>query len=210
MKLQQAFAVEVEAVDPKTSVCTMADAACFLPHVMFSSLGTGYPEQFQHMFGVSGAEAFWKSVEKQNDPRLLNHPIARDSKVLEKRTTIPLFVHGDGVEFRTRDSLMCWSWGGLLCPLSSLQSHLLLASWPKSATSSKTWQALDELVSWSFEALLKGQHPRRLPNGEALPKGSFMEEVAGQPLVPGTKYMGVIWSLQGDQEFFCNTLGLPH
>ena len=37
-----------------------------------------------------------------------------------------------------------------------------------------------------------------------------MEEVAGQPLVPGTKYRGVIWSLQGDQEFFCNTLGLPH
>ena len=33
-------------------------------------------------------------MEKQNDPRLLNHPIARDSKVLEKRTTIPLFVHG--------------------------------------------------------------------------------------------------------------------
>ena len=119
----------------------------FLPHVMVSFLGTGYPEQSQHMFGVSGAEAFWKGVEKQNDPRLLNHPIARDSKALEKRTTIPLFVHGDGVEFQTRDSLMCWSWGGLLCPLSSLQSHLLLASWPKSATSSKTWQALDELVS---------------------------------------------------------------
>ena len=144
MKLQQTFAVKVEAVDPKTSVCTMADAACFLPHVMFSSLGTGYPEQFQHMFGVSGAEAFWKGVEKQNDPRLLNHPIARDSKVLEKRTTNPTFAAcGDGVEFQTRDSLMCWSWGGLLCPLSSLQSHLLLPGprAPPAARHGKLWMS---------------------------------------------------------------------
>ena len=84
MKLQQAFAVKVEAVHPRTSVCTMADAACFLPHVMFSSLGTGYPEQFQQMFGISGAEAFWKGVEKQNDPRLLNHPMQGTAKSLRK------------------------------------------------------------------------------------------------------------------------------
>ena len=110
MKLQQAFAVKVEAVDPKTSVCTMADVACFLPHVMFSSLGTGYPEQSQHMFGVSGAEAFWKGVEKQNDPRLLNHPIARDSKVLEKRIFLCM-----GMEWNSKQEILSCAGAGVGC-----------------------------------------------------------------------------------------------
>ena len=92
-------------------------------------------------------------------------------------------------------------------PENELESHLHLACWPKSATSKTTWDPIYKCIKWSFEALSKGKHPETGPDGEPLPKG--MEPWAGQPLVPGG-YRAVIWSIQGDADFYSNTLKLPH
>eukprot|EP00435_Cladocopium_sp_Y103_P036720 s1262_g9.t1 len=126
-----------------------------------------------------------------------------------KVKNVPLFLHGDGVEFQNRDSLMCFSFGSLLSNMSSLESHWLCAAFPKSCTSGDTWPPIWKYLKWSFEALGKGYHPVEDPDGKPLEKGSPFFEYKGQPLHPqGLK--GRLWSIIGDQEFFSNALGLPH
>ncbi|MFZ4779433.1 MAG: family 78 glycoside hydrolase catalytic domain, partial [Terrimicrobiaceae bacterium] len=63
------------------------------------------------------------------------------SKWLEdwREKTIPLFVHGDGVEYHDRDSLMVFSYGSLLSVDGALCSCLLHAAIPKSCTLEGTW-----------------------------------------------------------------------
>ena len=77
-----------------------------LPHMVFASL-TSY-SSFSALFGVESLETFWRDAEKCGDDRL-DHPMKVQGW---RKKTIPLFVHGDGVEYQTRDSLMVWSWGG--------------------------------------------------------------------------------------------------
>ena len=50
-----------------------------------------------------------------------------------KQKVVPLMVHGDGVEYHNRDSLMVWSWGCMLTEMPSLKQHMLLAAFPKVA-----------------------------------------------------------------------------
>ena len=69
--------------------------------------------------------------------------------------------------------------------------------------------AIMKWVAWSFEALGEGRHPTHDPDGKPLKKESPFYEARGQPLTNGG-YRAVIWSIQGDQEFFSNTLQLPH
>ncbi|CAE6972711.1 ANK3 [Symbiodinium natans] len=192
-------------VDPKTSKTVQVDATVFLPHVLFSSLDDY--DMFPDLFSLANLEKFWSLAEKTGDDRLKQHPLLKGPGWKEK--TVPLFVHGDAAEFQSRDSLMIWSFGSLLCGLSSLLSHFMLACFPKSCSTAGTWDAIMKWVAWSFEALGKGQHPTHDPEGNPLKKGSPFFESRGQPLTNGG-YKGVIWSIQGDQEFFSNTLGLPH
>ena len=125
-----------------------------------------------------------------------------------EKTTLPLFLHGDGVEYQTRDSLMIYSWGSLLQQMSSLSSHFYIASFPKSCTVPETWDTMQEWICWSFAALQNGYHPSHDPWGKPLKKDSpfFLEK--GKPLAKGLK--GVLWSIQGDHAFFSNSLKLPH
>ena len=125
------------------------------------------------------------------------------------KTVFPLFVHGDGVEYATRDSLMVWSWGNLLSLFGSLDSHLLISCFPKSVTTSNTWTPLMDWLLWSFTALLEGKHPTTGPYGEPLAKGTVFHALQGKSLTP-QGLRGCIWSLQGDHEFFSNVLQLPH
>ena len=122
--------------------------------------------------------------------------------------SIPLWVHGDGVEYASRDSLMCWSWGPLMTNFSEVEAKFLLTSFPKSCTSPETWNDLMKEICWSFNSLVKGVHPTHDSNGKPLKKGSPFYEMKGQPLA--TAYKAVIWSVQGDAEFFSNHLLLPH
>jgi len=71
----------------------------FLPHMMFYTLGKNYTELFHQAFCLEkgSQENFWQGVQKTGDDKLEGHPMS-----LEKdwqKLCIPLYVHGDGVEF---------------------------------------------------------------------------------------------------------------
>ena len=157
-----------------------------------------------------------EKVEDLEDPKLSDSPLTKGSCPLtkgsfEKRSwkekTIAIIIHGDGVEYHNRDSLMVWSWALLLNQLPSLQSHSLLCMWPKSCQVQETFQPIWVWLKWSFEALAKGYHPTADPWGEPLKKG-VMEDMQGQPLHP-KHYRCFVWSILGDQEFFSNTFRSP-
>ena len=207
--------VQVAVLDPKISKVLVEDAAVFLPHLLFSDLGHHYPEQFQKVFATDKLEEFWKGVEKTKDDRLVQHPICQKGEALikgsvqKKETTIPLFLHCDGVEFQSRDTLLVWNWGCLLNHFHSLASHFLLSAIPKACTTEDTWEPLMAWITWSLEALLKGYHPELGPDKQPLMKGSIFEKLKGLPLTPG-HYRAVVWAVQGDHEMYSNILGLPH
>ena len=208
--------IQVEVMDPKTSLQLVEDASLFLPHMLFSDLAHHHPEQFHSMFALDKLNDFWLQVEKSKDDRLLGHPICLDKRqglvkrsVQQKESTIPLFLHADGVEFQTRDSLLCWNWGCLLNQLHSLSSHFLLCAFPKSCSVENTWGPLMAWIKWSLEAMQEGMHPVVDPFNNPLPKGSVWDRLQGQPLTPGQQ-RAVVWTLQGDHEMFSNILKLPH
>ena len=201
------LAVEITALDPKSSQQEPVDAGCFLPHLMFGALSIHYGEQFSSMFSIKNLTKFWTDAEKTLDDRLVDHPTKSDPEW--KNNCIPLFIHADGVEYQTRDTLMSWSWGGLLNSFSSLDGHLMLAIFPKSCTCAGTWEPIMEKLIWSFKSLLSGFHPTHDWEGKPLKKDSVFFKHSGKPLTPGN-YKGIIWSIQGDHEMFSNVLKLPH
>eukprot|EP00435_Cladocopium_sp_Y103_P059723 s1572_g21.t1 len=219
LQLCDPWPVKVEVKDPKTQKLAKTEAPVMLPHLLFSSLYEHYRDQFEELFAVKQCASFWQNLEKKEDPRLvppitldkkedprLVPPITLDKRVVPPSTTIPIFVHGDGVEFVRDSSLMTFSWGSMLSQQSSLATHLLLAAWPKSCQTPETWKPLDKVISWSLSALAKGFHPTEDWDGKALAKGLLFEK-AGLPLTKG-KFRAVIYSIQGDQEFYSNILKL--
>ena len=165
------------------------DASVFLPHLLFWKIGKTCPALFQKLWGLGKdcLQNFWKTLEKVKDEKLTGHPMTLEKDW--KNTTIPLFIHGDGVEFQSRESLLVFSWGGLLNRMSSsLESHFLLAAFPKSSTSNLlkkgalekgplekgAWPPIWEVLKWSFEALAAGRHPSHGPDHKPLEKGSLM------------------------------------
>ena len=81
-------------------------AAVFLPHMMFSQLAT--LDNFNQLFPLEDLEGFWTLAEKTGDERLLHHPMKVQNW---KKFTVPLFLHGDGVQYASTNSLMVYSWG---------------------------------------------------------------------------------------------------
>lgn len=202
---------KVPLIDPKTTTVEMTDVHLFLPHLVFHSLL--FYDEFSAFFSVDKIQKFWEGVEASGDPRLQNHPLKLQANWSQK--CIPLFVHGDGVEFQTRDSLMVWSWGSLLSTRASMDSSLLLTAIPKSCTTKVqpmtdwTWHPIWKQLKWSFSALLAGVHPLLDADGSPLDPGSPLGRLAGQPLHPEGLF-AVIWAIEGDHEFFSNHLLLPH
>jgi len=201
------FEIQVICEDPKTHEKVETDAAMFLPHRIFSNLAKGYPEKFDSMFNTSSLEAFWEGAERLQDDRLIGHPMTL--KKDWKQKTIPIFVHGDGVEFQERDSLMVWCGGAVGGLFSSLDSHLLIASFPKSCTTDATWKPIMAQMCWSLKALMEGVHPCVDALGKEISSTSSFFLDKGHPLTP-FGWRCVVWSIQGDHEFFSNVLGLPH
>jgi len=199
--------VEVPCVDPKTNSKEVVEAPLFLPHMWFSSLYHSFPEQFHSLFATKNLEKFWKGAETTVDHRLQGHPMKGLADWRSK--VVPLYFHGDGVEFQERDSLMVWSFGCVLCKFSSLDGHMLLAVFPKVCTSADTWKPLEKWLVWSFTSLLAGVHPALDPDGKNLEEGSVFYPMRGQPLT-SAGFRGSLWSIQGDHDFFSNVLKLPH
>ena len=96
LKLCDPWPIQVEVKDPKSQKITTAEASVMLPHLLFSSLYQHYRNQFEELFAVKQCESFWQNLEKKKDPRLVP-PITLDKRVVDPSTTIPIFVHGDGV-----------------------------------------------------------------------------------------------------------------
>lgn len=146
-----------------------------------------------------------------------------------KGKTIPLWLHGDGVEFST-DSLLLFSFGGCLNGLQQSQttsfsglkqgqearglkqSHVMdsafyIAGWPKSASHPDTWKEIFSIMAWSFKALWLGTHPTKDWKGQ--PVTGDMADLAGRPLTKD-KLRFYVWTYLGDLEYFANTLKMPH
>lgn len=209
VRLAEPHYIKVPCIDPKTSLEKEDWAAVFLPHLQFAHLGEYYPQFFHATFalGHGKLEKFWTGVQKLKDDRLEGHPMCLEKHWKSK--VIPILVHGDGVEYQNRDSLMVWSWGCMLAEMSSLKQHMLLAAFPKSCSTKGTWEPIWKWLKWSFEALGKGFHPTHDPDGKVLEKTSKLFGKAGQALHPSA-WKGHIFSIQGDHEFFSNVLKLPH
>lgn len=209
VQICQSFEVPVECVDSKTSKESVVDASIFLPHMMFAKLGEMFSAFFHSLFclGKGNLEKFWQGVQASGDDKLVNHPMTLEKGWEE--CCIPLFLHGDGVEFQSRDSLMTFSWGSLLSDKTSLESHLLLGAYPKLSTSKNTWSGMWKWFRWSFQALQAGKHPTLDPDNKPLEKGSPWYQYQGQLLHP-KGFKGIIWCVIGDQDFHVNALSLPH
>lgn len=119
LQLCDPWPVTVEVKEPKSQKLTTTEASVMLPHLLFSSLYEHYRDQFAELFAVKECASFWHNLEKKEDPRLVP-PITLDKRVISPSTTIPIFVHGDGVEFVRDSSLMTFSWGSMLSQQSSL------------------------------------------------------------------------------------------
>ena len=206
IKVCDPMPVTVDVLDPNTRKHTTEEASLFLPHILFSNIAEHYTEAFLDLFCFNEAESFWQCAERSKDPRLAP-PITLGKRVRDPSHTCPIFVHGDGVEYQNRDSLMTWSWGPLLSQKESLAAHLLLVAFPKNCSVPTTWGPLHDWIAWSFAALIKGTHPSQDPYGNGLPPS--LAELAGLPLTPGN-HRACIYSIQGDQEFFSNILKMPH
>lgn len=110
--------------DLKTQKEITGEAAVLLPHLLFSNLHENYPEEFDRLFCPQDSSAFWHGVEGAKDPRLVE-PLAKSGKVLSPAKTIPIYIHGDGCEFHSRDSLMTW-YGDVSCARTKLCNHTFL------------------------------------------------------------------------------------
>ena len=203
----EAHEVSTKCLDPKSSLVEHTTASIFLPHMLFYTLAKDYADNFSQIFSTDALENFWKGVEATNDDRLKNHPMALQKDWRSK--TIPLFLHGDGVSYQQRDTLLAFSWGSLLSCFSSLDSHFLISLFPKSCTMESTWEPLMQWLIWSFNALLTGKHPALDPFGNGFAEKSQFHALRGLPLAEGN-FKAAIWSIQGDHEFFSNVLKLPH
>ena len=206
--------VSIPLLDPKTSKETEEYGGIFCPHLMFAAALEQYSAVSQIIFPTAGLESFWRGVEQSGDAKLEDHPMTNIENW--HSTFVPLFIHGDGVEFTDNDTLLTYSWGCLLTEGCSEDTSMLLSCLPKACTLdaerghvSKTWVVPLEWARWSFNALFHNEHPLFDPWGKPHEPGSYLANLAGKP-INAFGFRAVVWALEGDQEYFCNVLRLPH
>ena len=174
--------VSCQCWNPRTSQNEAAQLAYFDPKDVLDSL-LQRPDDFDRILNPSGIQDFWAGV-KDSDPRF--QMLSREVNVSKEdlQNCIPLWLHGDGVEYVDGRSLMVYSMGSVLATGSTLDSTLLLAGIPKDICWHTTWDTVFEQWVASFTRL---QGPRSV----------------GQ-------YSFTLWAIRGDQEFYANSLKLPH
>lgn len=209
--------VKTSVLNTKSNEIIQMDICCFLPHLVIESL-SGYTGEHDATFRVDLLAEFWASI-RPDDPCLVS--LLKETCIQRKdlNMTIPLLIHGDGVEYLENDSLEVQSFGPLLTTSgNSLSSLFLMCAYPYSCTVKppksshgvsvkdySTWVNISKWLSWSFIALQTGRHPTVGPDGEALTDATMIK-LAGKMF----KYRYVIWSITGDHEHHSNHFRLPH
>ena len=165
--------------------------------------------------GLSRVEEFGEGVNP-DDPRLLakgGHPVLRVHNY--QRTVVPLWVHGDGVQYGEEHNLMTYTCGSVITNTSSMHVVFHLAAFVKKFTATRkhgaaadTWEEIWKILSWSFRAAYEGKHPRLDWEGKPLDRTSRFYGKADLPLHKGYRFL--VWNVLGDWEFDALALGLPH
>ena len=132
--LPEPCTIRVPCIDTKSSpkVIMHDDMSIMLPHEWLASVAD-LPEA-ESLLGLSKTPEFWDHVSS-HDPRLLaqgGHPVLNEAEF--KSTFIPLWVHGDGVEYSEDDSLLVFTFGSCLTTTNSMLAMFYLASFVKSVT----------------------------------------------------------------------------
>jgi hypothetical protein len=187
-KIPLPMGIRAHCLDPHSSSEVMDFVYINCPDDLLCAMHTNYGVSFEEWFRVDQIKGFWESVNAE-DPKLRSLLLETGWSREDLTQVIPLRLHGDGVEFQTNDSLLTYHISSILNCSSSLESCLLIAAYPKSCTTSKTWDAIWQKLVVAFSNLQQG-----------CKDDSF--------LMGGIK--AVIWQLEGDHEYFSNVLKLPH
>ena len=173
------------------------DMAVIVPHGWLAS-AADLPEA-EALLGLGSTEAFRNSVI-DDDPRLLandGHPVLLEPGY--KTKFVPVWIHGDGVEYSEDDSMLVHTCGSVLTTTNSMLATVYLAAFVKSVTAvlakhgHDTWSAIWRVLTWSFLAAWEGKHPCVDWEGNAFPAGSKFAALAGTQLCRGFRFL--IWNL---------------
>ena len=108
LDLPEACLFKAPCKDPKSNPAFCFEACAInLPCLLLSNIAAKY-QAFQELFAIDKLEAFWSNV-KDDDP----HWVRLERSSIDPKTCIPVWVHGDGVEYQDRDSLMVLQLGAL-------------------------------------------------------------------------------------------------
>ena len=182
------LAQSIPCRNPSTNSTEPADIHFFNAASVVASLFNSQ-EQFDAVMKPELVGTFWSNI-KNDDPKL--HILLKETSLTKADLprVVPLWLHGDGVEYVDGRSLTVFSFGSLLNQGPSLPSSLLLFALPKDCQVAETNEQL-----WAH----------LLPGFENLQLGKMDD---GTMIAGGFRF--VIWSILGDQEHFCNYLKLPH
>jgi len=173
-----------------------------LPHDWVACIAKHNPDKFSEMF-TDGIEDFWRK-QVQSSHKFYKHPVLdRDYS----KKAIPVIVHGDGAAFLDRDSLLILSMKPLAAQSGFVDSHLMLAAFPYSATTEGTTSRIWQCLGWSFRALLENVHPAVSFDGSEFEE-DWRKELAGKPILEHN-FFAVIWGLANDLEFASKELSMP-
>ena len=115
-------------------------------------------------------------------------------------TTIPLGLHGDGASFAKHDSIYVFSWSSLVGSGTTVQKRFWGTIIKKTDMVPGTIDAIMQVLSWSFNALLRGARPELDWAGVPTADG-------GGVLADGWK--GALCQVRGDWAFFCELFNFP-
>ena len=190
-----------------------------LPHEIFAYYYAKANARWKDLFLGSHQDAerrreFWGELLRRNDPRLEGHP-ARDRPDFAYHA-IPLSIHGDGVpvfsvgkhgskSFDTYSMMSMWAKGASLCVKMYLFGIFKDCIEANAENGSGAMQHIWKVQCWSFHFLYLGVWPTVDWNGKELTDPSA-KALAGKPLADG--FFCIVYSIKGDLEHFCNTLGL--
>lgn len=180
--------VPTEFRDPKTSIVQAGNISFFMPDDLVAGIFKD-SGRFQVLFRTHEVSKFWGTI-REDDPKLVILLQEMGWQKTDLQMVVPLFLHGDGVEFNNNDSMMTYHIGSLLNFESSLDAGLLLAACPKSCTTGTTWDPVWESLCQGFARCQAGV------------------DTSGSDIAGGWKF--VIWQLLGDHEHFSNQYCLPH